>query len=144
MALQDITAFNSLVFGALSHRRLSLLRRGGDLSEAATTKLDLDMKRAETTSISLINLALQNPNQELSDGLIVSVLCLASNAWDMSVWESKIQPVFDPPLKSLQWLDLYGVLRAHPVHAAGLAQIVALRGGLQNIQTPGLAATISL
>jgi hypothetical protein len=50
---------------------------------------------------------------------------------------------FQPPLRSLQWRDIYGSQPSNPVHMAGLAELVKLRGGLENIRLPGLASALS-
>ncbi|KAH0842789.1 hypothetical protein FOPE_07943 [Fonsecaea pedrosoi] len=115
--------------------------------DPAVVHLEMDMRRCEAESISLINKALRDSKNVITDAVIVSVLAMATNAWDSTLQRFQTQPVtqpiFDPLLKSLQWLDVYGLLSAHPVHAAGLVQLIALRGGLNNIQTTGLAAIIS-
>ncbi|OAP57263.1 hypothetical protein AYL99_08001 [Fonsecaea erecta] len=147
MALNDPVALHSLLFGALSHKRLNLLGGAVSPDDPAVTHLERDMRRCEAETITLINKALRDPNNAITDAVIVSVLAMATNAWDLTLQrfqtQPATQPVFDPLLKSLQWLDVYGLLSAHPVHAAGLVQLVALRGGLKNIETTGLAAIIS-
>ncbi|KIW34067.1 uncharacterized protein PV07_00867 [Cladophialophora immunda] len=147
MALNDTIALHSLLFGALSHKRLNLLKGSAQPDDPAVVQLEMDMRRCEAESISLINKALRDPNNAITDAVIVSVLALATNAWDLTLQrfqtQPATQPIFDPLLKSLQWLDVYGLLSAHPIHAAGLVQLIALRGGLKNIQTNGLAAIIS-
>ncbi|OAG41588.1 hypothetical protein AYO21_04290 [Fonsecaea monophora] len=147
MALNDTVALHSLLFGALSHKRLNLLKGSAQPDDPAVVHLEMDMRRCEAESISLINKALRDSKNVITDAVIVSVLAMATNAWDSTLQRFQTQPVtqpiFDPLLKSLQWLDVYGLLSAHPVHAAGLVQLIALRGGLNNIQTTGLAAIIS-
>jgi hypothetical protein len=147
MALNDTVALHSLLFGALSHKRLNLLRGAGKHDGLDVSGLELDMRRCEIESVALINKALRKDNA-ITDAMIVSVLAMASNAWDLTLErfleEPGPAPVFDPLLKSLQWLDIYGLLSVHPVHAAGLIQLIKLRGGLHKIQTPGLAATVFL
>ncbi|EXJ55356.1 hypothetical protein A1O7_08283 [Cladophialophora yegresii CBS 114405] len=145
MLLNDTVALHSLLFGALSHKRLNLLKGAGDHVGLDLTSLELDMRRCEAESIALINKALRKDNF-ITDAMIVSVLCMAANAWDLTLDrflnEPAPPPIFDPMLKSLQWLDVYGLLSDHPIHAAGLMQLVKLRGGLHEIRTPGLAATV--
>ncbi|EXJ74816.1 uncharacterized protein A1O5_01512 [Cladophialophora psammophila CBS 110553] len=147
MALNDTVALHSLLFGALSHQRLNLLKGSTQPDDPAVIRLEQDMRRCEAESITLINKALRDPNNVITDAILVSVLAMATNAWDLTLQrfqtQPATQPVFDPLLKSLQWLDVYGLLSAHPIHAAGLVQLVALRGGLKNIETTGLAAIIS-
>ncbi|KIW63846.1 hypothetical protein PV04_08818 [Phialophora macrospora] len=145
MLLNDTVALHSLLFGALSHKRLNLLKGAGTHVDLDLTSLELDMRRCEAESIALINKALRKDNV-ITDAMIVSVLCMAANAWDLTLErflnEPAPPPIFDPLLKSLQWLDIYGLLSDHPIHAAGLVQLIKLRGGLHEIRTPGLAATV--
>ncbi len=145
MALNDPVAMHSLLFGALSHKRLNLLKGVGEGVDLDISSLEADMRRCEIESIALINKTLRKENS-ITDAMIVSVLTMAANAWDLTLErfleQSGPSPVFDPLLKSLQWLDLYGLLSAHPIHAAGLVQLINLRGGLHKIRTPGLAATV--
>ncbi|OCT44561.1 hypothetical protein CLCR_05640 [Cladophialophora carrionii] len=145
MLLNDTVALHSLLFGALSHKRLNLLKGAGDHVSLDLTSLEQDMRRCEAESIALINRSLRKGNA-ITDAMIVSVLCMAANAWDLTLErflnEPAPPPIFDPMLKSLQWLDVYGLLSDHPIHAAGLMQLIKLRGGLHEIRTPGIAATV--
>ena len=147
MVLTDDVALHSLLFGALSHKRLNLLKGVGKHDVVAADDLEADMRRCEVVSIARINKALRKPHSVVTDAVIVSVLTMAANAWDLTLEGFQKRPgprpIFEPLLKSLQWLDLYGLLSVHPIHAAGLVKLVNLRGGLHNIHTPGLAATVS-
>jgi len=97
----------------------------------------------ETTTIRLLNEVMSDPSRAVTDAVILSVLCMASNSHQGVALIPSAQSPFYPPLRSLQWLDVYGALSANPVHVRGLAQLIELRGGLENIALPGLAATIS-
>jgi hypothetical protein len=97
----------------------------------------------ELESIKEVIKAIQNPSQSLRDAVILSVACLANNSGDELLWDTNIQSPFQSPLRSLQWLDIYGSLLPNRVHLAGLAQLVKLRGGLDMTRLPGLAPTLS-
>ena len=148
MVLNDAVALHSLLYGALSHQRLNLLKGAGEDVDINVTRLEVDMRRCEVESIALINKALRKGADAITDGMIVSVLTLAANAWDLTLAkfldEPGPLPWFNPLLKSLQCLDIYGLLSVHLIHAMGLVQLVKLRGGLGKILTPGLAATVFL
>jgi len=148
MLLADDIAMHTFLFGALSHKRLNLIKGAGKHDNVTATILEKDMERCEHAAIARINNALSKPDAVVTDAIIVSVLTLAANSWDLRLKDFQERPgpspIFDPLLKSLQWLDLYGLLSIHPQHAAGLVQLVERRGGLYNIHTPGLAATVSL
>jgi len=101
--------------------------------------------KAECETIRYINAAILGGSFSRSthEALILSVLCMASNTRDETVWlRQKFSP-FNAPLKKLQCLDIYGTLVLHPAHAQGLIRLVQLHGGLKEIVTVGLAAIIS-
>lgn len=94
-------------------------------------------------TISMINRELSTPSRALGDAVIWAVLCLAHNLSDDAVVPLQNTP-FTAPMSRLQWLEVYGSLRPSLVHVEGLIQMVNLRGGLDQIELPGLAAVISL
>lgn len=97
----------------------------------------------ELESIKRVQESIQDPSQAVSDATILSVGCLANNRGDESVWDENLRSPFQPPLRSLQWLDLYGSLSPNLFHLAGLAQLVKLRDGLESTGLPGLAPILS-
>jgi hypothetical protein len=190
MVCEDLTARESLLFGAFSHERLSLVSRTrNNLISLKIAELEALMHRAEGESISLISRAIRNG--AVSDHVLVSVLwyvgpayacaqvlsemrvvemlvarrtiltfsrsllqltslhdsSLATNAWDpvLELYQKlpPPKPFFEPFLKSLQSLDVYGLLSVNPQHAMGLLRLIEVRGGLEKVNTPGLAAVIS-
>ncbi|PTU23335.1 hypothetical protein P175DRAFT_0530445 [Aspergillus ochraceoroseus IBT 24754] len=131
---------SAFLFGSYIHRNMqSLLKRKGYFNAA-----DVYYTRiCEADAIAKINRAIQDPVQAISDEVILSVLCLATNQLE---GVKELQPKdtsFQPPLQSLQWLDIYGCMLTNPIHQAGLVQLVNLRGGLDKLELPGLAAVIS-
>lgn len=95
-------------------------------------------------SISLINQAVHDPSRMFSDAVLLSVICMAHHrATGKAVYDSQ-KTRFNPPLRRLQWVDVYGCLAPNMIHVQGLLQLVNLRGGLRNVQTLGLRPTIGL
>ncbi|KAJ5082673.1 hypothetical protein N7532_011716 [Penicillium argentinense] len=90
-----------------------------------------------------VNLAIQIPAEAVTDSIILCVLCMATNKVEAPMWKHVQESVFQAPLRSLQWLDIYGRLSPHLIHQAGLVQLINLRGGLERIELPGLAAIIA-
>ena len=97
----------------------------------------------ELESIKRVNEAIQNPSRALNDAVIISVTCLVNNGGDEFTWDDNLRSPFESPLRDLQWLDIYGRLMPNPVHLSGLAQLIKLREGLEQIKLPGLAPIIS-
>jgi hypothetical protein len=97
----------------------------------------------ELKSIKMVNEAIQQPSKALSDAVILSVGALVNNRGDELMWDENLRSPFQSPLQSLQWLDIYGSLLPNPVHLSGLAQMIKLRGGLEQTELPGLAPILS-
>lgn len=103
------------------------------------------MTVCEAEVIAQITAILPNTDQAVCDAVILSVLCMATNRYAGGPkCHQDMESPFQAPLRSLQWLDVYGRLSPNPLHQAGLSQLVYLRGGLEKIELPGLAAVISL
>jgi hypothetical protein len=130
------------MFRALSHKQLHWLRRGktGDQFRPQDKQM---LEYLELESIKRVNKAIQDPSRALSDAIIMSVACLANNRVDELVWDENITSPFQSPLQSLQWLDIYGSLLPNPVHRAGLAQLIKLRGGLESTELARLSPILS-
>lgn len=55
--------------------------------------------------------------------------------------EEKRKP-FNSPLKTTQWLNVYGNIEYVPEHMKAVMDLVNLRGGIEEIKLRGLAETI--
>ncbi|KAL3440821.1 hypothetical protein BJX65DRAFT_300179 [Aspergillus insuetus] len=139
-ACENPTLRSAFLFGTYSHMRMqSVLASGGDFRSSDVALIRV----CEADAISKINQAIQDPAQALSDEVVLSVMCLAKNPPGKSSTREGKCSSFRAPLRSLQWLDVYAPMSCNPVHQSGLAQIVHLKGGLENIKLPGVAAIIS-
>jgi hypothetical protein len=101
------------------------------------------LERFEFESIKRVTQAIQDTTRALSDAVILSVAFLAHSRGDDFLWYENTNSPFEPPLRNLQWLDIYGSLPPNDVHLSGLAQLIGLRGGLQNIDLSALAPILS-
>ena len=138
----DPNLFTIFLFGALSHKRLHCLRKEktGDIFRPPDKEL---LNFLELESIKRVNEAIQSPSRALTDAVITSVGCLLNNGWDGLMLDGNPRSPFQSPLRGLQWLDIYGMLMPDPVHLSGLAQIIKLRGGLEQIKLPGISPILS-
>jgi hypothetical protein len=132
---------SAMLFGSYSHRRIMWLQKKQSDFSADDEK---QMSICEADSITRINRAIQSPSEAITDAIILCVLCMANNKNEPPLGPDFLGSPFQSPLRSLQWLDVYGRLKPHPIHQAGLVQLVYLKGGLQTIKLPGLAGVISL
>ncbi|CEJ55111.1 hypothetical protein PMG11_01386 [Penicillium brasilianum] len=131
---------SAMLFGSYSHRRIMWLQKKQSEFSADDEK---QMSICEADSIMRINRAIQSPSEAITDAIILCVLCMANNKNEPPLGPDFQESPFQSPLRSLQWLDVYGRLKPHPIHQAGLVQLVYLKGGLQTIKLPGLAGVIS-
>lgn len=141
-AWQDPTLFMLVLYCAICHQRMQWLIKG-----KPTGVFEPPFKQmlaiSELESIKEVKNAIQNPSRAISDGVILSVACLANYRGDELLWDSNIQSPFQPPLQDLQWLDVYGSLSPNFLHLNGLAQLLKLREGPEKIMLAGLASILS-
>jgi hypothetical protein len=100
-----------------------------------------------SAAVAMISKSLQHPENAITDTIALSVLILAelatSEEYALEMILSRDSP-FNTPFQSLQWIDVYSSLPPNPIHVEGLIEIIKLRGGLESIKLPCLAAIISL
>ncbi|XRM43434.1 hypothetical protein ABZX51_006610 [Aspergillus tubingensis] len=142
LALQDRTLFTAFVFGSLSHKRLRWLN-GWIARESFLPEEQRILQWCELETIQNVTREVSNPSRAVCDSVILAVICMAHNVAEDHGRGIHRTPPFDPPLPRLQWLDVYGALPPNLVHIKGLVQMVRLRGGIENLTLPGLAATLS-
>jgi hypothetical protein len=91
--------------------------------------------------IQKLNIVLSNLKEaQRDDEVILAILILASHEARFDS-ESKTRP-FDSPLKSAQWPNVYGNIEYVPQHMKAVIELIALRGGIENLKLHGLAETI--
>jgi hypothetical protein len=95
----------------------------------------------------MISKSLRDPGNATTDTITLSVLILAELATTeehaLEMIQSKDSP-FDAPFQSMQWIDVYSSLPPNPIHLEGLIKIIELKGGVENVRLPCLAAILSL
>lgn len=134
--------FDAFMYGAATHMQ-TRKRLGSAQIELQSQQEKLELIITEAETIRHLNRLLQDPVQACSDELILAVLCMAFNRVDDSAW-SAADPPLRPPLRNLQWLNVYGTLSGNHVHVEGLLELIELRGGQERMKMPGLAETVSL
>lgn len=102
------------------------------------------MKMVENEAIRLVNQAIQDPAEATSNAALLSVICLAHNKTSSSPPKRALKSPFDAPLKHLQWLETASSVPTNVIHVRGLMQMMNMRGGLENIDLPGLTSAVSL
>ncbi|KAJ5496229.1 hypothetical protein N7463_008216 [Penicillium fimorum] len=142
LSMADPALFTAFMFGSLCHLRVQWQNNwvpGTVFGQRERRALQL----CEMESIKLINQAVRDPDRAVSDAVLLSVICMAHHQAEEKLSQRHRKTPFHPPFPRLQWIDVYGCLPPNMIHIKGLLQLVKLRGGLANIPTEGLAATIS-
>lgn len=141
--MSEPTLMTAITFGSLSHQRVQWLNRW--IPDGAFREREQQLlKVCEMETIELINQEMKKPGRAISNAVILSVMCMAHNATDISEERQFRHIPFTAPMRRLQWIDVYGSLRPNLVHVQGLISMINLRGGLEAIDLPGLAPVVSL
>jgi len=85
---------------------------------------------------------MKNPNEAAKDINIFAIGALAKNG-ELETRPVPLKTPIQGPLRSLQFLNRLGLMDEAPVHYHALTKLIELKGGLENIKLPGLAALIS-
>ncbi|EKV11612.1 Oligophrenin-1 [Penicillium digitatum] len=142
LSMADPALFTAFMFGSLCHLRVQWQNNwvpGTVFGQRERRALQL----CEMESIKLINQAVRDPDRVVSDAVLLSVICMAHHQAEEKSAQQHRRTPFNPPFPRLQWIDVYGCLPPNMIHVKGLLQLIKMRGGLANIHTEGLAATIS-
>lgn len=130
----------ALSLGALCHKQ-------SNSSDGHGPQRSQPLKRrllyVEMESARALNEALKSPDRPITDSLILSALCMANNSAGEPIPPNKNKSPFKAPLRELQWLNIYAMNTSNAAHQAGLCHLIQLRGGLDSIELPGLAAILS-
>jgi hypothetical protein len=117
----------------------------GSLGDTPSSRVVIDMFRSRAELIRRLNLAIQDPVEACKDINIFSTVALAKNEKPQRMAkEVLLKTPNQGPLKSLQLLDVLALSDIEPMHFEGMSRLIELKGGLGNIEIPGLAALISL
>ena len=123
------------VMGALIYTRGALAIVPGDPQS-------FEMFRARAEMVRHLNDAIKSPAEACHDVNIFAVAALAiKGPFQKVVTPSRVPR--QGPLRGLQSLHSFGVTESVSVHAEGLSTMIELKGGLEKINTPGIAVMIS-
>ncbi|KAH7370344.1 hypothetical protein BKA65DRAFT_488243 [Rhexocercosporidium sp. MPI-PUGE-AT-0058] len=92
--------------------------------------------------IQKLNEFISDPKNASRDEVLLTILILASHE-RVDAKEEPNKP-FNSPLKTMQWLNMYGNCTYAPTHMKALCDLVNLRGGLEVIKLPSMAEMIVL
>lgn len=94
-------------------------------------------------AVNIIKDNMSQPSTACSDENILAVFALAQHQMIGNNHQLEHKPLQhgpkQGPLRSLRLLDLYGgPIRSASMHQEGLARMLAVRGGIQELELPGL------
>lgn len=141
LSLESPILFAALLFSSLTHKRARWLISGhtSDPFEEPDEQL-LALSYKDT--VHLANEALRDPAQATSDTTILSVLMMIESTEAPMKRDWNRKSPFRAPLQGLQWLNIHGSRVPNLDHQNGLSRLIKLKGGLQNIEVPGVASSI--
>lgn len=142
LSMKSRTLFTSFLFASMSHQYILWQNNPNTSGDFDPWTLRV-MKTVESEAIRLVNQAIQDPAEAISDAILLSVLCLAHNKTSSSPPKRAFKIPFTAPLQHLQWIEVSASVPTNVIHARGLMQIIRMRGGLENIDLPGLASVVT-
>jgi hypothetical protein len=105
---------------------------------------ECDFLESYSRIIKSLNERMANAETACSDSSILCVVGVTTYGTLMAKPIERTRWPSQGPLKNLNCLDTLGRLPSVQEHINGLDLLVTMRGGLQNVKTPGMAPMISL
>jgi hypothetical protein len=131
--LEQPMVFHALVFAGSIH--LDFLRTSKifpNSPQALSHKLKVIQKLREI---------MNDPEEAHRDEVILAILVLSSHEAMIPIKPGG-NP-FNSPLKSAQWLNIYGNIIYVPEHMKAVLDLINMRGGLDRLELHGLAEVIA-
>ncbi|KAK9258288.1 hypothetical protein V1519DRAFT_463808 [Lipomyces tetrasporus] len=116
----------------------------GTLGDTPSDRIALDMFRSRAEMVRSLSIAIKDPVEACKDINIFAIVALAKAGKFQKVEEMPLKTPKQGPLKSLQLLNWLALSEIDPIHFDGLSKLIELKGGLEKIEIPGLAALISI
>jgi hypothetical protein len=133
------STFLSVILFAISCH-LESRRDSSSLSRAAVR---IEQLRLRGDAIRGVNAKLNHLRYRSSDELIMSILFLAVNDVP-EVAELPDTSFFDPPLRNINWVETFGLIKFDIMHKQAVEMIIVQRGGIRNIKGASLPWSITL
>jgi hypothetical protein len=120
----------------------ALLYSQGALGSIPINPITLYLFRYRAEIVRYLNIAMSDPVEACKDVNIFIVSALAGKGPIKKVDMPPRVPR-QGPLRGLQSLDSYALMDTVPVHVDGLSKLIEIKGGLEKIEMPGVAALVS-
>lgn len=115
----------------------------GNLGFTPSSRVAVDIFQSRAKIIRNLMISMKSPKDACAETNILAIVALTKTAPSQNV-ELPLRTPKQGPLKSLQSLDSFSLSDIDPIHVDGLAKLIELKGGLEKIETPGLASVITL
>lgn len=142
LSLTVKSVFSAIIMSSLSHKRTMTLISTKS-TERFTTQEQRLLEEYYLDSVRALNETLKSAATAVTDASILAVLMMIEMPFVASNKDWQKESPFQAPLQGLQWLNIHGAREPNLSHQMGLCKLVELRGGLHNIQIPGLGSAIS-
>ena len=131
--------------GLLHSWLFSQLVRNKATHRQVTNGTDYHLLACSAQAVQNINFRLGDAQTGWDDSTILAVASLAySGKVNVTKDLGTVPTPTQGPLRALQMLDLYGnMIETEDAHEQGLARMIQLRGGINQIKLPGLAMILS-
>ncbi|KAH7419574.1 hypothetical protein BKA64DRAFT_651173 [Cadophora sp. MPI-SDFR-AT-0126] len=129
---------HALAFGAIVHM---------DVLRSPRISLENPLRLFhKVQTMTLLKEEMKKPDETALDDVILAILALSTNEVETVAnnMKEKVRSPFSSPLASIQWLDVYGSFTHVKAHTLAMRSVIARRGGLEQVELPGLAETLSL
>ena len=131
-ALKFPLLFDSMIYSSMFHRSVLYSSKAcPNLQQALPYKLRIIQRLKEVIS---------QGSEGSRDEVIFAIMALAWNESVHAIPEKK-RP-FNTPLRTVRWINVYGNVDAVPTHVKAVLDLIALRGGIENLKLRGLAEMI--
>lgn len=140
--MEAVVSAEAVFQGSILSQLVRDIHANASRSRGQLNRLALAQRNAV---VKLVNAHLQNPQVACTNDTIFAVVTLAFNSTTCRTLVSGAHSRPNQgPLKELRCLDLYGgPIEQVSVHQQGLKTLIELRGGLSNIDIPGLPEMMS-
>ncbi|RFU31482.1 hypothetical protein B7463_g4882, partial [Scytalidium lignicola] len=120
----------------------ALINSQGTPGAIPTDRIVHDVFRSRAEIVRRMSTVMGDPVEACKDINIFAITALVKIGQFKKV-DVPLKTPNQGPLRSLQFMSSFGLMASDPVHFDGLSRLIELKGGLEKIEMPGLAALIS-
>lgn len=116
----------------------TLIDSRGNLGVTPSSRVTVDIFNSRAKIIRNLIDSLKDPKEACTETNILAILALVKTAPSQNL-KPPLKTPKQGPLQSLQSLNSFSLSNIDPIHVDGLTKLIESKGGLEKIETPGLA-----